>query len=395
MAIAPWTDQVDTMAPELIATRREFHRIPEIGFEEEKTSALVAEKLRALGLDPRVGIGKTGVVAMIEGAHPGRTLLMRADIDGLPIDERTGLEYRSTHPDRMHACGHDTHITMMLATARILLEHREHLHGRVKLVFQPAEEGLGGAQAMIDDGVLEDPQVNAAIGCHIWNDMPVGQVGVREGPIMAASDRIRITVEGQGGHGAMPHLATDAIVAAAQVINTLQTIVSRRVSPLSAGVVTIGTIHGGYASNIIADRVEMEGTVRSFDDEVWRQMPYYIEQVVGGACSALGCNGNVEYTRGVPTTDNDAEMTELVREAANEVLGADHVLYPQQSTGGEDMSVFLRAVPGCFFWVGSQNSEKGADKPHHHPEFDVDEDAMPLGVKVLVASALRYLGTQP
>ncbi|MDQ3328886.1 MAG: amidohydrolase, partial [Chloroflexota bacterium] len=169
MAIAPWTEKVDTMATELTATRREFHRIPEIGFEEERTSALVAEKLRALGLEPRVGIGKTGVVALIDGAHPGRTLLMRADIDGLPIEEQTGLEYRSTHQNRMHACGHDTHITMMLATAQVLLEQREHLHGRVKLVFQPAEEGLGGARAMIKDGVLDDPTVDAAIGCHIWN----------------------------------------------------------------------------------------------------------------------------------------------------------------------------------------------------------------------------------
>ncbi len=394
MAIAPWTEQVDTMAAELTATRREFHRIPEIGFEEVRTSALVASKLRALGLEPHEGIGKTGVVAMIEGAHPGRTLLMRADIDGLPIEERTGLEYRSTHPGRMHACGHDTHITMMLATARILLEHREHLHGRVKLVFQPAEESVAGARAMIEDGVLEDPHVDAAIGCHIWNDMPTGHVGVREGPIMAASDRIRITVEGRGGHGAMPHLSSDAIVAAAQVINSLQTVVSRRVSPLSAGVVTIGTIHGGYASNIIADRVEMEGTVRSFDDEVWRQMPDFIEQIVESTCRALGCTGSVQYTRGVPTTVNDAEMAALVREAATEALGADSVLYPQQSTGGEDMSVFLQAVPGCFFWVGSQNSQKGADRPHHHPEFNVDEDAMPLGVKVLVASALKYLDDQ-
>jgi amidohydrolase len=381
------------MAEELTATRREFHRIPEIGFEEYETSALIAEKLRALGLEPRTGVGGTGVVALIEGAHPGRTLLLRADMDGLPIEERTGLPYSSVHPNRMHACGHDTHVTMLLAAARILLERRDEIHGCVKLVFQPAEEGLGGAAAMIEDGVLEDPHVDAAIGCHIWNSMPVGLVGVREGPIMAASDRVNIVIEGQGGHGAMPHVCADAIVAAAQVITTLQTIVSRRVAPLEAGVVTIGTIHGGHASNIIADRVEMEGTVRSFDEDLWRQMPGHIEQVVTGVCAAMGVRGTVEYRRGVPTTTNDPAMTALVREAAMEALGAERVVLPEQSTGGEDMSLFLRAAPGCFFFVGSQNPAKGADKPHHHPEFEVDEDALPNGVKVLVASALRYLAS--
>ncbi len=392
MVIAEWGERVETMTEDLAATRREFHRIPEIGFEEYETSALIAQKLRALGLQPRTGIGGTGVVALIEGAHPGKTLLMRADMDGLPIEERTGLPYASTHPGRMHACGHDTHVTMLLAAAQLLLERREDLHGCVKLVFQPAEEGLGGARAMIEDGVLENPHVDAAIGCHIWNDMPVGLVGVREGPIMAASDRIKITIEGQGGHGAMPHHAVDAIATAAQVVTTLQTIVSRRVSPLQAGVVTIGTIHGGYASNIIADRVEMQGTVRSFDEDVWEQMPIQIEQVVTGVCAAMGVRGTVEYHRGVPTTVNDSGMTKLVREAAIEALGEERVVVPEQSTGGEDMSLFLRAAPGCFFYVGSQNPAKGADKPHHHPEFEVDEDAMPNGVKVLVASALRYLG---
>lgn len=391
MAIAQWESRVEEMAPQFVETRRAFHRIPELGFEEHETAALVVEKLRALGLEPRTGVGGTGVVALIAGAHPGRTLMLRADMDGLPIEERTGLPFSSTHAGRMHACGHDAHIAMLLGAAEILLERRNEIRGAVKLVFQPAEEGLAGARAMIEDGVLADPPVDAAIGCHIWNTLPVGRVGVREGPLMANSDRVRITIEGQGGHGAMPHLSSDAIVAAGHVVTALQTVVSRRVSPLDPAVVTIGTISGGYKNNVIADRVEMDGTVRTFDEDLWRAMPGQIETVVAGICAALGVRGMVEYTRGYPIVVNDPEMTALVRGAARGAVGEERVVYPEQSMGGEDMSFFLRAVPGCFFFVGSQNATKGATKPHHHPEFDVDEDALPTGVKVLVASALKYL----
>lgn len=391
MVMTDWTSRAESLAEELVETRRQFHQIPELGFEEHKTSALVAEKLRALGLEPRTGVARTGVVALIEGAYPGLTLLMRADMDGLPIEERTGLPYRSTHPDRMHACGHDTHMSMLLAASRLLLEQRDQLHGNVKLVFHPAEEGIGGAEPMIEEGVLENPRVDAAIGCHIWNGMPTGQLGVREGPIMASTDRLSISIEGSGGHGAMPHMTADAIVAAAHVVTALQTVVSRRTSPLEPAVVTIGTINGGYKANIIADRVEMTGTVRTFNEDLWQRMPGLIEQVVTGTCAALGVHGTVEYTRGYPTTVNDARMTGLVREAAVAVLGEEHVVYPDLSTGGEDMSFFLQAVPGCFFFVGSQNQAKGAFHPHHHAEFEVDEDAMTTGVKVLAASALRYL----
>lgn len=394
MAIAQWESRVAEMAPELVETRRAFHRIPELGFEEHETAALVAERLRALGLEPRTGVGGTGVVALIEGAHPGRTLMLRADMDGLPIEERTGLPFSSTHAGRMHACGHDAHIAMLLGAAEILAGRRDEIHGAVKLVFQPAEEGLAGARAMIEDGVLADPPVDAAIGCHIWNTLPVGQVGVREGPLMANSDTVRITIEGQGGHGAMPHLSSDAIVAAGHVVTALQTVVSRRVSPLEPAVVTIGTISGGYKNNVIADRVEMDGTVRTFDEDLWHGMPGQIETVVAGVCAALGVRGTVEYTRGYPVVVNDPEMTALVRDAAREAAGEERVVYPERSMGGEDMSFFLRAVPGCFFFVGSQNAARGATKPHHHPEFEIDEDALLTGVKVLVASALKYLNAR-
>ncbi|MEJ7654074.1 MAG: amidohydrolase [Chloroflexia bacterium] len=382
---------IEGLTESLVSTRREFHRIPELGFEEHETSALVAEKLRAMGLEPRTGVAKTGVVAMIEGGHPGPTLLVRADMDGLPIEERSGAEYSSKHPNRMHACGHDTHIAMLLASASVLLGVRDQLHGRVKLIFQPAEEGLGGAKVMMDEGVLEDPHVDAALGFHIWNNLPTGQVGVREGPVMASTDRIKIEIIGQGGHGALPHTSADAVVAAAHVVTALQTIVSRNVSPMEPAVVTIGTIHGGYAANIIADRVEMTGTVRSFNEDVWKQLPSHIERVVHGVCAALGVQGNVEYRRGYPTTVNDEGMTELVRAAAIEALGEEAVVYPERSTGGEDMSFILQAVPGCYFFIGSQNNSKGISRPHHHPEFNIDEDALPVGVKVITAGVLRYL----
>lgn len=379
------------LATSLTDNRRQFHRIPELGFEEHKTAALVAEKLRELDLAPRTGIAGTGMVALIQGARPGRTLLIRADMDGLPIEERTELEYRSTHPSVMHACGHDTHIAMLLGAAKLLLERRDQFAGTVKLMFQPAEEGLGGAKVMIDEGVLQNPEVDAALGFHIWNNLPVGQVGVREGSVMASSDRIKINIHGQGGHGAMPHRSADAIAAAAYVVTALQTIVSRSSSPLEPAVVTIGTIHGGYAANIIADSVEMTGTVRTFHDDLWRQMPGHIERVVQGTCAALGVQGSVEYSRGYPATVNDDAMTALVREAAVEALGEEAVVFPEQSTGAEDMSFVLREVPGCYFFIGSSNPSKGLTFPHHHPAFNVDEDAMPVGVKVIVASALKYL----
>lgn len=383
--------EIARLSDELVGVRREFHRIPELGFQEYKTSALIAEKLRSLGLEPETGIAGTGVVALVRGRTSDRTLLIRADMDALPLDERSGAEYRSTHPNVMHACGHDAHVAMLLGAARVLLQRRDRLNGNIKLVFQPAEEGLGGARVMIEEGVLDNPRVDAALGFHIWNNLPVGQVGVREGPVMASTDRIRIDIQGQGGHGAMPQHSADSIVAAAHVITALQTIVSRTTSPVDPAVVTIGTIEGGYAPNIIADQVRMTGTVRTFSQELWKQMPRHIERVVHGVCAALGVHGAVEYHRGYPTTINDSSMTYLVRCAAIEALGDEAVVYPEQSTGGEDMSFFLRAVPGCYFFIGSRNPAKGFSHPHHHPSFDVDEDALTYGVKVIVASAMRYL----
>jgi amidohydrolase len=392
MASAETFQGVEELSEELAALRREFHRIPEVGFQEFKTAALVESKLRRLGLEPTTGVAGTGVVALIEGERPGKTLLLRADIDGLPLEERTELPFRSEHPNAMHACGHDSHIAMLLGAAKVLLSRRSELAGNVKLVFQPAEEGPGGAEPMIQAGVLKDPTVDAAIGCHIWNNLPVGQVGVREGPVMASSDEIEIEILGHGGHGAMPHDTADPIVAAGQLLNALQTIVSRSVSPLDPAVVTIATVHGGYKHNIIPDKVRLTGTVRTFSEELRRGMPSHLERVVQGVCAATGTRGTLQYNAKYPPTVNDPGMTALVREAAVAALGEDAVVHPEQSMGGEDMSFFLREVPGCYFFVGSRNPAKGCVHPHHSAEFNLDEDALPLGVKVLVASTLRYLG---
>lgn len=385
---------VKALVEQMVQDRRAFHMHPELGFEEHQTAARIVDSLRAAGIEEiQTGVARTGVVALIRGRTPGKTILLRADMDALPVTELNDVPYRSQHAGKMHACGHDAHLAMLLAAARILHARRGEFDGVVKLVFQPAEEGPGGALPMIQEGVLDHPKVDAALGFHVWNNLPVGTIGVRSGPIMANTDEFTLTIRGRGGHGAMPHLSVDAIMVAGQVISALQNIVARQVSPLDSAVVTIGTIHGGERHNVIAHEVTMTGTVRTFSSELGQAIPGMIERVIRGVTTGLGADYQLEYHRVYPATVNDALVAEMVREAAAKVVGWENVIEAEPTMGGEDMAFFLEKVPGCYFFVGSANAEKGVTHPHHHPAFDVDEDALPVGVQVLVQATMDYLAS--
>ncbi|HXG65347.1 MAG TPA: amidohydrolase [Blastocatellia bacterium] len=376
---------------QLIADRRDFHRHPEIGYNERRTAQVVAERLDNLGYKVTTGVGGTGVVGLMEGRTGGATLLYRADMDALPIEEENQVEYRSLNPGLMHACGHDAHVAIALAVARRLARERDNFTGNLKFAFQPAEEGGNGAVAMIEDGVLEDPPVSAAIGLHVWNNLPVGQVGIYAGAMMAAVDEFDITIHGRGGHAASPHQTVDAVLVAAQVVTALQTIVSRNVSPLDSVVVTVGKLAAGSAFNIIAETATMRGTVRTFAKETHARIPEMFERVVRGVCDAMGAGYSLDYKRQTLPLVNNEGMCGLVADCAAEVVGRENIVVDERTMGGEDMSYFLERVPGCFFFLGTRNEARGLTHPHHSPRFDIDESAMGIGVEIMSRVARRYL----
>jgi len=345
-----------------------------------------------LGLEVRTGVARTGVVAVLNGAESGKTVLVRADMDALPITERNDVEYASRTPGVMHACGHDGHTAIMVGVAEALSRHRKDLRGTVKFVFQPSEEvPPGGAAKMIEEGVLDDPRVDAAIALHLCNDLPLGKVGIRPGLLMASADRFEITVKGTSAHGAMPQKAVDSIVVAAQVISSLQTILSREIAPLKVAVISLGTIAGGTAFNVIADKVRMSGTVRTLDPELRQTMPERMERIIRGVTAAMRAEYEFNYELCFPSIVNDEALAQLVREAACSVVGAENVLSVEQTMLSEDMSFFLQKVPGCYFFLGSANKAKGLDEPNHTPYFDFDEGALIIGVEIVVRAVLRYL----
>ena len=376
---------------EMIATRRDLHAHPELAFEEHRTSALVIEKLKGLGLEPRTGVGRTGVIATVKGARGGKTVLLRADMDALPIQEENTVPYRSQTPGKMHACGHDCHTSILLGIARRLVRERDDQRGTLKLVFQPAEETGGGAEAMIRDGALESPKPDAAFGVHVWQDLDLGKVGVTPGPMMAAVDEFAVTVTGKGAHAAMPHLGIDPVVCLAQVVTALQTIASRGVSALDAVVVSVTQLRAGSAFNIIPESAWMNGTVRVFDEAVWESLPSRFERIVRGVSDALGCRAEIQYKRCNRPTVNDPAMAAVARAAAVDVVGEANVVDDVRTMGGEDFSAFLKSVPGCFIAIGSRNREKGLTWDHHHPRFDVDEQSLEIGAEVLLRAARRFL----
>src|SRR5215470_1033065 len=365
----PLSPEVAALREDMVALRRELHAHPELSWQETGTAARVAAFLEGQGLDVRTGVGRTGLLASTKH-RAGRTVLLRVDMDALPIEERTGAPYASRTPGVMHACGHDGHVAIGATAARILAGRE--LAGTVRVLFQPAEEGEGGAQAVVADGVLDGADV--VLGIHLWNELPVGTIGVKPGPLMAAVDRLRIVVRGKGGHGGKPHRASDPVVAAAHIVTALQSVVAREVSPLDSAVVTIGAVHGGSAFNVIPDEVTLLGTLRTFDRDLRRALPERIARVASGIAEGLQCRAEVETSHGNPAVVNDAEVAALARRAALRVVGEEKVVSPEPTMGGEDMAVYFERVPGCFVFVGGANPATGKDADHHSPRFDFDED---------------------
>jgi len=386
----------DAEFTELVATRRDLHAHPELGFQERRTAGIVAERLGALGYQVRTGVGGTGVVGVLHGAGaagagPARTVLLRADMDALPIQEANQVAYRSTAAGVMHACGHDAHVAIGLAVARRLAAERGTWRGAVKFAFQPAEEGGNGALAMIEDGVLEAPKVDAAFGLHVMNNLPLGRIAATGGAIMGSVDKFDITIRGRGGHAAMPQEAVDPILAASHVVAALQSMVSRSTDPFEQLVVSVTQFNAGDAFNVIPETAKLAGTVRSMGGRPFDEAPGRLSAIASGVAASLGCTADVNYVRQTPATVNDGAMTQLVARVAAQLVGEAAVLTSARTLGGEDFSFFLQRVPGCFAWVGSQNPSKGLDAPHHSPRFDIDEAAMPTGVELLHRIAREYL----
>jgi amidohydrolase len=373
----------------LVATRRDLHQHPELGFEETRTSTLAAERLKSLGYQVKSGVGKTGVVAVRPGGGGGRCVLLRADMDALPVEETNDVSYRSKHAGKMHACGHDGHVAIGLEVARRLAALQ--LGGTVKLAFQPAEEVSHGAQAMIAGGVLDAPTVDAAFGIHLWNDLPVGTVGVMPGPIMASVDEFEIAILGRGGHAAAPHQTVDPVLTAAHVVTALQSLVARRRNPLEEGVVSVTQVNAGHAFNVIPGRADLRGTVRTFGGKFWDDAPALIAETAQGIAGAFGARAEVRYHRLTAPLVNDARMAGLMAEVAGQVVGTENVRSGVRTMGGEDMSYFLQRVPGCFAFVGS-GPKNGKAAPHHSAGFDIDEESLVIGAEVMARVAVRYLG---
>eukprot|EP01038_Epipyxis_sp_PR26KG_P013121 gene13121-17587_t len=379
--------EVAIIRDEIISNRRYFHSTPELSYAEIKTAGTIVEKLKSYGITEIFEqIGRTGVIGIIRGAHSGPCIALRADMDALPIVEAADIDYKSTNIGAMHACGHDGHITGLLAAAKILFKEKDNLHGIVKLIFQPAEEGYAGAKAMIADGCLEDvhgAKVDSIYGLHLWSVAPLGAIQCQVGPVMAASDRFTIDVEGKGGHGAAPHMTVDAIVEAASLVTSLQTVISRNKDPLESGVLSIGTIKGGFGYNIIADSVTICGTCRSFTPQVREMMKSRIETICCGVATTFGGTIKMDYEYGYPpTVNNYPECNQIVSDAAANFVGPQRSSLPQKTMGAEDFSYFLEERPGCFFFVGA--ALPGETRPHHKSVFDFDERAILIGASIYV-----------
>ena len=389
--------EASALAPQLVTWRRDFHMHPEMGFQEVRTAGIVAEHLRNLGLEVSTGIGKTGVVALVEADGTpldAPTVMLRFDMDALPILEQTNLPFRSENEGVMHACGHDGHTAIGMGVAQLLTRHRQRLPGRVKLVFQPAEEALGGALAMIKDGVLKEPTPAAAFGLHLWSRLPLNHVVVQSGPLWAAADGFDLVVQGKGGHGAMPHETVDAIYIASEIVVALQSIVARNLNPSETGVISVGTFASGTASNVIASEATLTGTVRSFTPEVRTLLFRRIEEVAKGICQAHGATCAFTARWGCPATINSEAGAAIMQQVATHVVGPEQVIQISPMMVGEDMSEFLNRAPGCFVLVGAADPAGPELSPHHNPTFDFDERMLPTGVALLANAAVAYLHEQ-
>ncbi|HEU4964519.1 MAG TPA: M20 family metallopeptidase [Bacilli bacterium] len=382
---------VDQVKSEVVEWRRYLHRHPELSFHEEKTAQFVYETLASFGGLELSRPTKNSVVARLIGSQPGKVLAIRADMDALPIQEENDFEFVSEKQGVMHACGHDGHTAMLLGTAKILASAKEQIRGEVRFLFQHAEELYpGGAQEMVDAGVMKG--VDAVIGTHLWSTLEYGKVGVVYGPMMAAPDTFHITIQGKGGHAALPHQTIDAIAIGAQVVTNLQHIVSRNTDPLDNLVLSVTQFSGGTAHNVTPGTVEIVGTVRSFDEKLRKEVPKLMERVINGITMAHGGTYQFKYEEGYRPVINHEDVTQVIEETVREVLGEEALDRMKPVMGGEDFSAFQQAAPGSFFFVGAGNEAKGIVYPHHHPRFTIDEDALENGVKMFVGAACKLLG---
>ena len=384
-------DAAHALAEETVQTRRDFHQHPEIAFEEVRTSGIIAERLESLGLAVRREVGQTGVLAVLDSGKAGKTVLARADIDALPIQDEKTAPYRSSVEGKMHACGHDGHAAVLLSVAKLLTERKEDLSGKIVFIFQPAEEIVGGARAMLADGALKGLEVDASIGLHLSSQFPIGSVAVRSGPSMAATDSFRLFVAGKGGHAARPHETVDPILIAAHLITGLQSLVSRETDPQDNAVISLTSVHGGTAYNIIPENVEIKGTLRTFLPETRRYLQGRIQRFSEDLAQSMRGAVGLEWVTQSPAVVNDAAMTERLRSVAREVVGEERLLESPQIMGGDDMALWLQRAPGCYFFVGARDEAKGSHYAHHHPMFDLDEDALPIAVEVLARGVIEFL----
>jgi len=390
-------NEAKSLFPFTQSLRRDFHMHPELGFREIRTGGIVAKELETLGLEVTKGVGRTGVVGLLEGGKPGPTLLLRFDMDALPITEETGAEYASQNSGVMHACGHDGHTAIGLTVAKILHAHRDQLAGAIKFCFQPSEEGhngqeAGGAEMMLRDGVLDSPKVDMTLSMHLWNEKPLGWVHVAKGPVMAGAEQFKIKLIGRGGHGAAPNATIDPIIAAVQVVSAAQSIVARNVGPLETAVVSVTMLHSGTAFNVIPQEATLEGTIRTFDLGVRLKVLERFEGIVRGVASALGCQVEVTVKQLTPALVNADDVAGRVQQTARRVLpDAHHEDSPYLTMGAEDMAFMQEKAPGCYFFVGSADRARGLDYGHHHPKFDFDEQALVSGAALMAAAAADIL----
>ncbi len=372
---------------ELTRLRRDLHRIPELGFKEFKTQKYIFDYLKKIGLEPKA-CAQTGVTALIEGKLPGPCIALRADIDALPLNEENLFPYKSQHTDLMHACGHDGHMAILLATAAYLANEKERLQGKIKLIFQPSEEGYGGgALPMIKEGVLENPKVERIYGLHIWNQLNIGEIGIKEGSTMGATCEVILKIKGRSGHAASPHETIDSVVVASSLVLNLQTIISRMTSPFESGVITLGTINGGTVCNAIAKEVTLTGTIRSSTTEGREKIKKQVEEMTKNITSSYGAVYEIEMFDGYNALINNQEVTkELINTIKKQFPNL--TIMPFQTLAAEDFSFFAEKIPACYFFVGSKNETKGLNFPHHHPRFDFDENALLTGMNIFLHTVL-------
>lgn len=383
--------EVSMYREELVQLRRDFHMNPELGFEEYRTAEKVADYLEACGLEVTRNVAKTGVVGLLKGTKPGPTIMLRSDMDALPLNEETVLPFKSKKNGVMHACGHDGHLAMLLIAAKVLSAKKDQLSGNIKFVFQPNEEDAG-AEIMIGEGILENPKVDAALGIHLWSPIETGKIGIVSGPIMASSYYFKLVITGKGGHGGAPHRAIDPISCATHVMHTVQTMQTKEMDALDPTVITFCKINAGTSPIIVPEKIEVEGSLRCLHDKT-EAVQARFEELIKSICTLHKTQYTLDFKCGNSLLSNDEKMVNLVKSAAEKVIGADKIQVENVRVMlGEDYAEFTKRVPGAFYFVGIANKEKGTDYPHHHPKFDIDEDALLIGAQMHVQSAIDYLG---